>query len=99
MEYGSIEREVHIEASPEVVFEVITSPEHIKDWWEPGEVMLMLTCPLLVGSDTAVRLLERQREGACEIQPSCRHRGPPRMRWSRRERSAARPSASMPTTS
>jgi len=33
MEYGSIERELHIEASPEVVFEVLTSPEHIKDWW------------------------------------------------------------------
>ena len=40
MEYGSIEREIQIEAPPEVVFEVITSPEHIKDWWEPGEVAL-----------------------------------------------------------
>ena len=38
MEQGSIEREVHIEAPPEVVFEVITSPEHIKDWWETREV-------------------------------------------------------------
>jgi uncharacterized protein YndB with AHSA1/START domain len=33
MEYGSIERELHIEATPEVVFEVLTSPEHIRDWW------------------------------------------------------------------
>jgi uncharacterized protein YndB with AHSA1/START domain len=33
MEYGSIERELHIDASPEVVFEVISSPEHILDWW------------------------------------------------------------------
>ncbi|WP_327261442.1 SRPBCC domain-containing protein [Streptomyces sp. NBC_01232] len=33
MEYGSIERELHIEASPEVVFEVLSSPEHIRDWW------------------------------------------------------------------
>ncbi|MEU0965127.1 SRPBCC domain-containing protein [Streptomyces sp. NPDC005917] len=33
MEYGSIERELHIDASPEVVFEVLTSPEHIRDWW------------------------------------------------------------------
>jgi len=40
MEFGRIDREVHIEASPEVVFEVITSPEHIRDWWEPGEVTL-----------------------------------------------------------
>lgn len=40
MEFGSIEREIHIDAPPEVVFEVITNPEHIKDWWEPGEVTL-----------------------------------------------------------
>jgi uncharacterized protein YndB with AHSA1/START domain len=33
MEYGTIEREVVIEASPEVVFDVISSPEHIRDWW------------------------------------------------------------------
>jgi uncharacterized protein YndB with AHSA1/START domain len=33
MEYGSIERELHIDATPEVVFEVLSSPEHIKDWW------------------------------------------------------------------
>ena len=33
MEYGSIERELHIDASPDVVFEVVSRPEHIKDWW------------------------------------------------------------------
>ena len=33
MEYGTIEREVHIDASPEVVFDVISSPEHIREWW------------------------------------------------------------------
>lgn len=33
MEYASIERSMHIDASPEVVFEVISSPEHIRDWW------------------------------------------------------------------
>lgn len=33
MEYGSIEREFHVEASPEVVFDVISSPEHIREWW------------------------------------------------------------------
>jgi uncharacterized protein YndB with AHSA1/START domain len=33
MEYGSIERELHVDASPEVVFEVLSSPEHIQDWW------------------------------------------------------------------
>lgn len=33
MEYGIIEREFHIDASPEVVFEVISSPAHIREWW------------------------------------------------------------------
>lgn len=33
MEYGSIERELHIDATPEVVYEVITSPEHLREWW------------------------------------------------------------------
>jgi uncharacterized protein YndB with AHSA1/START domain len=33
MEFGSIEREIHIDASPEVVFEVISSPGHIREWW------------------------------------------------------------------
>ena len=33
MEYASIERELHIDASPEVVFEVLSRPEHIRDWW------------------------------------------------------------------
>lgn len=40
MEFGSIEREIHIEAPPEVVFEVITSPEHIKEWWETSAVAI-----------------------------------------------------------
>ena len=33
MEHGSIEREIHVDASPEVVFEVVSSPEHIAEWW------------------------------------------------------------------
>ena len=33
MEFGTIEREIHIDAAPEVVFEVVSSPEHIRSWW------------------------------------------------------------------
>lgn len=33
MEYGRIEREIHIEAPPETVFEVVSRPEHIREWW------------------------------------------------------------------
>ncbi len=33
MEFGAIEREVYIEASPEVVFDVVSNPAHVKRWW------------------------------------------------------------------
>ncbi|WP_433825503.1 SRPBCC domain-containing protein [Actinoplanes sp. CA-015351] len=33
MEFGVIEREIYVEATPEVVFEVVSSPEHLKGWW------------------------------------------------------------------
>lgn len=36
MEYASIEREIHIEAPPEAVFEVVSSPEHVAAWWADG---------------------------------------------------------------
>ena len=32
MAYASIEREIHIDAPPEVVFDVVSQPEHIKQW-------------------------------------------------------------------
>lgn len=33
METKTLERELHIDAAPEVVFDVISSPQHIRDWW------------------------------------------------------------------
>jgi uncharacterized protein YndB with AHSA1/START domain len=33
MEFGSIEREIHVDATPEVVYEVISTPEHLRGWW------------------------------------------------------------------
>ncbi|MEU8165601.1 SRPBCC domain-containing protein [Micromonospora sp. NPDC049004] len=33
MEYGVIERDIDIDASPEVVFEVVSQPEHVREWW------------------------------------------------------------------
>jgi uncharacterized protein YndB with AHSA1/START domain len=39
MEYGKIEREIVIDASPTTVFEVITSPEHLTSWW-PDEAVI-----------------------------------------------------------
>jgi uncharacterized protein YndB with AHSA1/START domain len=39
MEYGSIEREIHVDAEPEVVYEVISTAEHLREWW-PDEAEL-----------------------------------------------------------
>ncbi len=33
MELGTIEREIYVEAAPEIVFDVVSSPEHLKQWW------------------------------------------------------------------
>ncbi|MFP1624999.1 SRPBCC family protein [Streptomyces sp. 5K101] len=39
MEYGSIEREIRIDATPEVVYAVVSRPEHLREWW-PDEAEL-----------------------------------------------------------
>lgn len=33
MEHGIIERELHIDAAPEVVYRVVSAPEHVSQWW------------------------------------------------------------------
>ncbi|MBC6449535.1 SRPBCC domain-containing protein [Actinokineospora xionganensis] len=33
MEYGKLEREIRIDAAPEIVFDVVSRPEHLKSWW------------------------------------------------------------------
>lgn len=33
MEFGSIEQEIFIEASPDVVYDVVSSPEHLAGWY------------------------------------------------------------------
>lgn len=33
LEYGTIEREIDIAASPATVFDVLTKPEHLRQWW------------------------------------------------------------------
>ncbi|EXG82667.1 SRPBCC domain-containing protein [Cryptosporangium arvum] len=33
MEYGEIAREIYVDASPEVVFDVVSSPQHLARWW------------------------------------------------------------------
>lgn len=33
MEYGTIERVIDVDASPAIVFNVVSQPEHLKAWW------------------------------------------------------------------
>lgn len=33
MEFGTLEREIFVGAAPEIVFDVVSSPEHLKEWW------------------------------------------------------------------
>ena len=33
MEFGTIEREVYVEASPEILYQVVSSPDHLRQWW------------------------------------------------------------------
>lgn len=33
MEFGKLEREIRIDAAPEIVFDVVSRPEHIRRWW------------------------------------------------------------------
>jgi len=42
MSHSTIEREIHIAASPEIVFDVISSPEHLVNWF-PEEAELDAT--------------------------------------------------------
>jgi uncharacterized protein YndB with AHSA1/START domain len=57
MEFGSIEREIHVDASPEIVFEVISTPQHIREWWNGAETDLSPTpgavAEIAWGRDTA----------------------------------------------
>ena len=42
MEYASIEREIRIDAAPEVVFDVVSDPAHVREWW-PDEASYDVT--------------------------------------------------------
>ncbi|MFG1921840.1 SRPBCC family protein [Cryptosporangium sp. NPDC048952] len=33
MEFASLEREIYIEASPDIVFDVVSDPVHVTEWW------------------------------------------------------------------
>jgi uncharacterized protein YndB with AHSA1/START domain len=53
MELGSIERELYVEASPEVVYQVVSDPDHVREWWPDEaryEAVVGSTGEILFGS-------------------------------------------------
>jgi uncharacterized protein YndB with AHSA1/START domain len=32
-ELGTLEREIYVDAAPDTVFEVVSDPEHVREWW------------------------------------------------------------------
>lgn len=42
VELGTLEREVYVAATPETVFDVVSDPKHVREWW-PDEASYDLT--------------------------------------------------------
>jgi uncharacterized protein YndB with AHSA1/START domain len=60
MEFGTLNREIHIDATPDVVFEVISRPEHIRQWWSDD-------ASLATGPDAVGELVWGEREQVVPI--------------------------------
>lgn len=58
MELGTIEREIFIDATPEVVFDVVSSPEHVKQWW-PDDARY----DVVAGSDGEIEFGHKDADG------------------------------------
>jgi uncharacterized protein YndB with AHSA1/START domain len=96
MEYGSIEREIHVDASPEVVFEVVSRPEHIRQWW-PDEADIEPTpgaVGQLVWKDDATGHAEVVPITVVDVEPPRRFS----FRWVHPEDEVATPSNSLLVT-
>ena len=94
MEIGTIEREIHIEASPEVVYRVVSQPEHLREWW-PEEAELVAV-PGGTGSITFVRPEATKAEALTVVEAD-----PPRrfsFRWVADEGESAKPGSSLLVT-
>jgi uncharacterized protein YndB with AHSA1/START domain len=59
MELGALEREIYVEASPEVVFDVVSNPAHVQQWW-PDEA----SYEAVAGSTGAIVFGDRDAGGA-----------------------------------
>ncbi|WP_237536117.1 SRPBCC domain-containing protein [Streptomyces sp. SID3343] len=92
MELGTIEREMHIDASPEVVFDVVSSPEHLREWW-PDEAEFSA-----VPGEAGRIGFGDFAQGGVWVQFTVVEAVPPRLfsfRWTHREGEAAAPGNSI----
>lgn len=91
-EYGTVEREIHIDASPEVVFDVVSSPEELRAWW-PDEAEF----PAVPGGRGRIGFGDRS-QGVTWVQFTVVDAVPPRLfsfRWTHEEGEAAAAGNSM----
>ena len=94
MEIGTIQREIHIEASPEVVYQVVSRPEHLREWW-PEEADLE---PVVGASGT---ITFKRPEGTKVQAVTVVEADPPRrfaFRWVHEEHEVAAPDNSLLVT-
>jgi uncharacterized protein YndB with AHSA1/START domain len=96
MEYGSIEREIHVEAAPDVVYEVISAPEHLREWW-PDEAEL----EPVPGATGVITFGDGSSPNAQVVSITVAEADPPRrfsFRWVYDEGETAKPSNSLLVT-
>jgi uncharacterized protein YndB with AHSA1/START domain len=91
MEHGTIERTVHIDASPEVVFLVVSSPAHLRAWW-PDEADFSPTpgAPGRIGFNQGDSTIAWEQFTVVDAIPHCLFS----FRWTHTEGSAAAPNNS-----
>ncbi len=96
MEFGSIEREIHVLAAPEVVYEVISTPEHLRGWW-PDEAEI----EPLPGATGVISFGDTSHPDAKVVPLTVVEADPPRrfsFRWVYDEHQAAEPDNSLLVT-
>jgi uncharacterized protein YndB with AHSA1/START domain len=54
MEYGSIERKIRIDAAPEIVFDVVSDPAHVQQWWPTGPATSQYVITVAAGCLTTI---------------------------------------------
>lgn len=88
MDQGTLEREIHIDAAPEVVFDVVSSPDHLREWW-PDEAEF----PAVPGGAGRIGFGDREH-GVTWVRFTVVDAAPPRLfsfRWTHEEGEQAAP--------